>query len=77
MFREWIEAYIDRYIARGGGVIIFIVNYMRLRNIVNLTVENDIPIYANLNAASTKIIRQLLYIIAQSIPLYPLYLASI
>lgn len=43
----------------------------RLRNVVNLTVENDIPVYAKLNAASTKKIRQLLYVIAQSVPFKP------
>lgn len=44
---------------------------MRLRNVINLTVENDIPIYAKLNMASTKKIRQLLYVIAQSVPFKP------
>lgn len=44
---------------------------MRLRNVINLTVENDIPMYAKLNAASTKKIRQLLYVIAQSVPFKP------
>ena len=40
----------------------------RLRNVIGLTVENDIPIYASMNIASTKKIRQLLYIISQSVP---------
>lgn len=43
----------------------------RLRNIINLTVENDIPIYANMNVATTKKIRQLLYVISQSVPFKP------
>lgn len=43
----------------------------RLRNVVNLTVENDIPIYAKMNIASAKKIRQLLYLIAQSVPFKP------
>lgn len=43
----------------------------RLRNVVNLTVENDIPLYANMNISSTKKIRQLLYLIAQSAPFKP------
>ena len=42
-----------------------------LRNVINLTVENDIPVYANMNIASTKKIKQLLYIIAQSVPFKP------
>lgn len=41
----------------------------RLRNVIGLTVENDIPIYASMNIASTKKIRQLLYIISQSVPI--------
>lgn len=44
---------------------------IRLRNVVNLTVESDIPVYANLNVASAKKMRQLLYVIAQSVPLKP------
>ena len=43
----------------------------RLRNVIGLTVENDIPIYASMNIASTKKIRQLLYIISQSVPFKP------
>lgn len=35
----------------------------RLRNVVNLTIENDIPVYANMNIATTKKIRQLLYVV--------------
>lgn len=42
-----------------------------LRNVVNLTVENDIPTFAKMNIASTKKIKQLLYIIAQSVPFKP------
>lgn len=44
---------------------------IRLRNVVNLTVESDIPVYANLNVASVKKMRQLLYVIAQSVPFKP------
>ena len=44
---------------------------IRLRNVVMLTVENDIPAYSKMNMASTKKIRQLLYVIAQSVPLKP------
>ena len=43
----------------------------RLRNVIGLTVENDIPIYASMNIASTKKIRQLLDIISQSVPFKP------
>lgn len=43
----------------------------RLRNIINMSVENDIPMYAGMNVATTKKIRQLLYVIAQSVPFKP------
>lgn len=43
----------------------------RLRNIINLSVENDIPMYVGMNVATTKKIRQLLYVIAQSVPFKP------
>ena len=44
---------------------------LRLRSIINMTVENDIPMYASMNIATTKKIRQLLYIISQSVPFKP------
>ena len=44
---------------------------IRLRNVITLTVENDIPAYAKLNVASTKKIKQLLYVIAQSVSFKP------
>jgi len=43
----------------------------RLRNILNLTLESDIPIYANMNVSTSKKLKQLLYIIAQSVPFKP------
>lgn len=43
----------------------------RLRNVVNQTLENDIPIYANMNVSTAKKLRQLLYIISQSSPFKP------
>lgn len=43
----------------------------RLRNVVNQTLENDIPIYANMNISTSKKLKQLLYIIAQSSPFKP------
>jgi len=43
----------------------------RLRNIINITLETDIPVYANMNVATAKKIKQLLYIISQSVPFKP------
>jgi len=43
----------------------------RLRNIINITLETDIPVYANMNVATVKKIKQLLYVISQSVPFKP------
>jgi predicted AAA+ superfamily ATPase len=38
---------------------------------LNQTLENDIPIFANMNMATTRKLKQLLYIVAQSVPFKP------
>jgi predicted AAA+ superfamily ATPase len=43
----------------------------RLRNVINLTLEIDIPMYANMNVATVKKMKQLLYVITQSVPFKP------
>ena len=43
----------------------------RLRNVINLTLETDIPIYANMSVSTAKKMKQLLYIITQSAPFKP------
>lgn len=43
----------------------------RLRNVINQTLENDIPIYANMNISTAKKLKQLLYIISQCSPFKP------
>lgn len=64
LFKEYIEKGYYPFFSDPGYEI-------RLRNIVNTTVESDIPAYANLNPASTKKIRQLLYVISKSVPFKP------
>lgn len=44
---------------------------MRLDAIVNQTLENDIPAFANMNISTTIKLKRLLYIIAQSVPFKP------
>ena len=44
---------------------------MRIRQIVNITLESDIPQYANMNVATGRKLKQLLGIIAQSVPFKP------
>jgi predicted AAA+ superfamily ATPase len=45
--------------------------YDRLGNILNQTLEVDIPLYANMNVATSKKIKQLLYVISRSVPFKP------
>ena len=44
---------------------------LRLRQIINQTLENDIPIYADMNVATGRKLKQLLAIIAKSAPFKP------
>ena len=44
---------------------------LRLRQIINQTLENDIPIYANMNVATGRKLKQLLVIISKSVPFKP------
>ena len=43
----------------------------KLRNVLNQTLENDIPLYARMNVFTSRKLKQLLYIIAQSTPFKP------
>lgn len=43
----------------------------RLNNVINQTVENDIPTYAKMNVATTRKLKQLLFIISLSVPFKP------
>ena len=45
----------------------------RLNNVINQTIENDIPTYAKMNIASSRKLKQLLFIISQSVPFKPNY----
>jgi predicted AAA+ superfamily ATPase len=43
----------------------------RLQNMLNQSLETDIPAYARMNAATARKLKQLLYIVAQSVPFKP------
>lgn len=43
----------------------------RLKNIINITMEIDIPTYTGMNIATARKLKQLMYIIAQSVPFKP------
>jgi len=45
----------------------------RLTNVINQTVENDIPTYAKMNISTSRKLKQLLFIISQSVPFKPNY----
>lgn len=44
---------------------------LRLRQIINQTLESDIPLYANMNVATGRKLKQLLSIISRSVPFKP------
>ena len=44
---------------------------LRLRQVVNQTMEVDIPLYANMNASTGRKLKKLLTVIAQSVPFKP------
>ena len=44
---------------------------MRLRQVINQTMEVDIPLYANMNASTGRKLKKLLAVIAQSVPFKP------
>ena len=45
----------------------------RLTNVINQTVENDIPTYAKMNISTSRKLKQLLFITSQSVPFKPNY----
>ncbi len=45
--------------------------YIRLKSVLNQTLENDIPDFAQMNISTAQKLKKLLYIIAQSVPFKP------
>ena len=66
LFKEYLVKGFYPFFAEPGYEI-------KLRQILKTTIENDIPAYAQMNVATTKKLKQLLYIIAQSVPFKPNY----
>jgi len=44
---------------------------IRLNAVVNQTLENDIPLFVNMNMATSRKLKQLLFVVAQSVPFKP------
>jgi predicted AAA+ superfamily ATPase len=47
--------------------------YERLQAIINLILETDIPMFTDMNATTVRKLKQLLYIVSQSVPFKPNY----
>ncbi len=45
--------------------------YQRLENVINQTMEIDIPTYARMNVSAVRKLKQLLYVISRSVPFKP------
>lgn len=45
--------------------------YQRLENVINHTMEVDIPVYAKMNVSTARKLKQLLYVISRSVPFKP------
>lgn len=45
--------------------------YQRLENVINQTMEVDIPTYAKMNVSTARKLKQLLYVISRSVPFKP------
>ena len=64
--------FFNDYLKRGYYPFSLDENFeIRLKQIINQTLETDIPIYAGMNASTGRKLRQLLAIIAKSVPFKP------
>jgi predicted AAA+ superfamily ATPase len=64
VFREYLrKGYYPFYNDEGFEI--------RLKGVVNQTLENDIPLFANMNMATSRKLKQLLFVVAQSVPFKP------
>lgn len=71
-FGERPLALFDDYIKSGYYPFWAETDYTtRLNNVLNLTLENDIPTYAKMNISTARKLKQLLFIISQSVPFKP------
>lgn len=64
--------YFESYLKKGYYPFALHENYeMIIKQIINQTLETDIPLYAGMNASTGRKLKQLLAIIAQSVPFKP------
>ena len=61
-----------KYLKKGYYPFFHETDYeQKLQNVINQTLENDIPLFARMNATTSRKLKQLLYIISQSVPFKP------
>ncbi|MDR1763163.1 MAG: AAA family ATPase, partial [Dysgonamonadaceae bacterium] len=64
VFREYLQrGYYPFYNDEGFEI--------RVNGVVNQTLENDIPLFANMNVATSRKLKQLIFVVAQSVPFKP------
>jgi predicted AAA+ superfamily ATPase len=64
VFREYLrKGYYPFYNDEGFEI--------RLNGVINQTLENDIPLFSNMNMATSRKLKQLLFVVAQSVPFKP------
>ena len=67
-------AHFKEYLQRGYFPFYGQDNYqLRLENVINNTLEIDIPAFSNMNISTARKLKKLLYIISQSVPFKPKY----
>lgn len=66
LFKEYLKAGYYPYFQEDGY-------YLRLQNVINQVVDNDIPAFAEMSASTAQKLKKLLYVIAQSVPFKPNY----
>lgn len=66
LFKEYLKEGYYPFFKRSGY-------YLRLANVINTVIEQDIPRFAELTVSMAEKIKTLLYIIAQSVPFKPNY----
>lgn len=66
LFKEYLREGYYPYFTEDGY-------YLRLKNVINQVVDNDIPTFAEMTVSTAQKLKKLLYIIAQSVPFKPNY----
>ncbi|WP_251623456.1 ATP-binding protein [Odoribacter lunatus] len=66
LFKEYLKTGYYPYFQESGY-------YIRLQNVINQILENDIPGFADMTLSTSQKLKKLLYIIAQSVPFKPNY----